>query len=96
MELQLTSPSPDEPFVKFGFDAGIVRRQAEFVALGFIIAGTVNPFVYGEVINITDSSVGCCIAVVADDANEAVAAKLDFSSNCIWSKPHSEYPSLWY
>ena len=93
MELQLTSPSPDEPFVKFGFDAGIVKRQAEFVALGFIIAGTVNPFVYGEVINITDSSV-CGIAEDTDvndsnDEDEAVA--LDFSTSLEGSK-RSAFP----
>ena len=93
MELQLTSPSPDEPFVKFGFDAGIVKRQAEFVALGFIIAGTVNPFVYGEVINITDSSV-CGIADdtdVNDVKDDAEATILDFSETLEGSKP-SEFP----
>ena len=60
------------PLDIFNVGACIAIRQAEFVALGLIIAGTVNPFVYGEVINITDSSVGC-IAVddVANDAGEA-------------------------
>ena len=92
IELQLTSPSPDEPFVKFGFDAGIVKRQAEFVALGFIIAGTVNPFVYGEVINITDSSV-CGIAEDTDvnDSKEDDAVALDFSISLDGSK-RSAFP----
>ena len=72
IELQLTSPCPRLPFVIFNAWAGIATRQLELAALGLIIAGTVNPFVYGEVINITDSSVGC-IAVddVANDAGDA-------------------------
>ena len=71
----------------------MAKTQAEFVALGFIIAGTVNPFVYGEVINITDSSV-CGIAEDTDvndsnDEDEAVA--LDFSISLDGSK-RSAFP----
>ena len=69
------------------------NTQAEFVALGFIIAGTVNPFVYGEVINITDSSV--CGIVDDTDVNvandDAEATIFDFSQSLEGSKP-SELP----
>ena len=93
MELQLTSLCTNETFDKLEFDAGIVKIQVEFVALGFIIAGTVNPFVYGEVINITDSSV-CGIADVAevnDTMDGAGTAKLVFSITLEGSRL-SEFP----
>ena len=65
------------PLDIFNVGACIAIRQAEFVALGLIIAGTVNPFVYGEVINITDSSVGCIgVEDVANDAKDAGAAAM--------------------
>ena len=88
-----TALCTNETFDKLEFDAGIVKIQVEFVALGFIIAGTVNPFVYGEVINITDSSV-CGIADVAevnDTMDGAGTAILDFSITLEGSRL-SEFP----
>ena len=93
MELQLTSLCTNETFDKLEFDAGIVKIQVEFVALGFIIAGTVNPFVYGEVINITDSSV-CGIAddaEVNDTTDGAGTVIIDFSISLEGSRL-SEFP----
>ena len=93
MELQLTSLCTSETFDKLEFDAGIVKIQVEFVALEFIIAGAVNPFVYGEVINITDSSV-CGIAddaEVNDTIDVAGAVILDFSISFEGSRL-SEFP----
>ena len=77
---------------------GIATRHAEFVALGLIIAGTVNPFVYGEVINITDSSVVCiAVGTVPNEAKGVVEADiLDCSISFVWSKQSKDPLLKWF